>query len=147
MHTPERELARDDAWRLSPDKKEELYAMLASTIKHHDAGHLKECNCMKAYYRNLFATPNNTAHYVFDEKDGYLWVRGDEKIREAHSKTPVSIDIYDVTALGKSGSYRHLATIKVEPTSEQIDKGINFINDLDRKTSQSPFDVEKELNP
>lgn len=98
------------------------------------------------YRKNLKTTPVRFIALNKTTPDGYFWVRGDKKIREAHSKTPVSIDIYDVTALGKSGSYRHLATIKVEPTSEQIDKGINFINDPDRKTSQSPFDVEKDPN-
>lgn len=58
--------------QLSLDKKEklELYSLLEKEIKAQKASELKECNCMKAFYRNLFDAPNGSARYAFDQKVG-----------------------------------------------------------------------------
>ena len=32
----------------------EVYSLIKKEIKEKNAVHLKECNCMKAFYRNLF---------------------------------------------------------------------------------------------
>lgn len=55
---------------LSPPQKNQLYEHIANEIKVTNAIHLKECNCMKAFYRNLLSAPDNTARYVFDNKVG-----------------------------------------------------------------------------
>lgn len=52
--------------------KNQIYAQLKQQIINTNAHHLKECNCMKAFYRNLFAAPDQSARYIFDEKVGEL---------------------------------------------------------------------------
>ncbi|MGB0934563.1 MAG: hypothetical protein ACPGXY_00685 [Alphaproteobacteria bacterium] len=51
-------------------KEAQLYQHIANELKHQNAVHLKECNCMKAFFRNLFNKPDNTARYAFDRKVG-----------------------------------------------------------------------------
>lgn len=55
---------------LSFDERTELYALLKKEITATSAHHLKECNCMKAFYRDFFDTPTDTARYEFDDKVG-----------------------------------------------------------------------------
>lgn len=66
-HTPDHGKANGYASRLSTTEQQKLYAALAQEIKKNNATHLKECNCMKAFYRNLFLPPDGTARYQFDE--------------------------------------------------------------------------------
>lgn len=62
-------------------KKNKLYENIIKEIKIIQAKHLKECNCMKAFYRNLSGMPNNTSRYVFDEKVGsYALTKGQRSI-------------------------------------------------------------------
>lgn len=42
------------------------YNNLKNEIIVADAVHLRECNCMAAFQRDLFAEPDNSARYVFD---------------------------------------------------------------------------------
>lgn len=50
------------------DNKAQLYNNIAQLIKKHNSKHIQECNCMKAFYRNLLTAPNNTSRYIFDDK-------------------------------------------------------------------------------
>src|SRR5262249_23073526 len=49
------------------------------------AKHLKECNCMKSFYRDLFGAPDSTSRYIFDEKVGQ------HAIMQSVGKDPVSV--------------------------------------------------------
>lgn len=49
-----------------PRKSNDLYQQLAYRLKEHHAATLTECNCMKAFYRNLFAPPDASARYQYD---------------------------------------------------------------------------------
>lgn len=55
---------------LSTAKTAQHYKLLKQEIKREKATQLKECNCMKAFYRNLFLMPDNSARYVFDRTVG-----------------------------------------------------------------------------
>lgn len=56
--------------KLRADYVEEIYNHVVSSIKEVNGSYLRECNCMKAFYRNLWEKPDHTARYVFDEKVG-----------------------------------------------------------------------------
>ena len=58
----------------------EIYKSLETEIKQTNAIHLKECNCMKAFYRNLFEKPDNTSRYAFDKKVAQNAVNLNKKI-------------------------------------------------------------------
>ena len=47
-------------------RSNDLYQQLANRLKKHHASALTECNCMKAFYRNLFAPPDASARYQYD---------------------------------------------------------------------------------
>ena len=49
-----------------PPRPNGLYQQLANRLKKHHASTLTECNCMKAFYRNLFAPPDASARYQYD---------------------------------------------------------------------------------
>lgn len=65
--------------------KPSVYQHIAQELKAVNATHLKECNCMKAYYRNLFAPPTDTARYSFDAKVT------EYALKSAQDARPVSI--------------------------------------------------------
>ena len=52
------------------NEQNQLYNLLEKEIRSSKAKELKECNCMKALYRNLFNPPDRTARYFFDEQVG-----------------------------------------------------------------------------
>lgn len=54
----------------SKDQQKELYGHLKEAIKENKAKDLRECNCMKAFYRDLFGNPDGSARYAFDTKVG-----------------------------------------------------------------------------
>lgn len=45
-----------------------VYQNVKEELIKHDAKNLKECYCMKAFYRNPFHAPNHTSKYLFDQK-------------------------------------------------------------------------------
>ena len=64
VHTPE------EKTRLTDTEEAELYQTLKKFILEEEAKDLKECHCMKAFYRDLKTPPNNTVRYVYDRKLG-----------------------------------------------------------------------------
>lgn len=56
--------------KLSSHYVDEIYRNIVNYIKEINASYLRECNCMKAFYRNLWEKPDGSARYVFDEKVG-----------------------------------------------------------------------------
>ena len=65
--------------------EDELYAIVKREIESAHAEHLKECNCMKALYRDLSGPKNNTARYVFDDSGA------EEAAKLGENKDTVSI--------------------------------------------------------
>jgi hypothetical protein len=56
--------------KLNHQHVNEIYKNIVNHIKKINASHLKECNCMKAFHRNLWEKADHSARYVFDEKVG-----------------------------------------------------------------------------
>ena len=48
----------------------ELYQLINTEIKKLNAHELKECNCIKVFYRDLFEDPDDTVRYAFDRAVG-----------------------------------------------------------------------------
>lgn len=63
----------------------ELYSILKEEIISAKALQLKECNCLKALYRDLFAKPDMSSRYVFDE------LVGEHAIELGRDKDSVSV--------------------------------------------------------
>ncbi len=60
----------EEKTRLTDTEEAELYQTLKKFILEEEAKDLKECHCMKAFYRDLKTPPNNTVRYVYDRKLG-----------------------------------------------------------------------------
>ncbi len=76
---------------------------------------------------------------------GAFWGSGDKNIHEIHSRKPVTIEAYDISCLGKSGSYHRLESMVVESSESQINNGINFsVEPDDKDSTQSPFDMSQK---
>ena len=45
-----------------------VYSFLKEAIQETKATHLKECNCMKAFYRDLLGNTDESSRYVLDKK-------------------------------------------------------------------------------
>lgn len=63
-------LKTNESERFSKDQQKDLYDHLSKAIKETNAKDLKECNCMKAFHRDLLGNPDETARYAFDSKVG-----------------------------------------------------------------------------
>ncbi|HXW53767.1 MAG TPA: hypothetical protein VEL47_06655 [Myxococcota bacterium] len=70
---------------LSETSRNNIYRVLKQEIITIHASHLKECNCMKAFYRDLFAAPDESARYVFDD------IVGKEAIKLTSEKDSVGV--------------------------------------------------------
>lgn len=65
---------------LNDDQKKDLYSFIDSEVRKQNANELKECNCMKAFFRNLSKFPDKSSRYIFDGLVGkHALIRADNR--------------------------------------------------------------------
>ena len=76
-----------DFSKISIEQKDqnELYEVVKNQLKKTKAFELKECNCMKAFYRDLHQKPDNTSRYVYDK------LVGEHAVLKAKGKNTVDV--------------------------------------------------------
>ncbi len=77
--------SKQHSGEFSKNSRDKIYSILKQEIINAHASHLKECNCMKAFYRDLFAAPDESSRYAFDD------IVGKEAIKLSSGKDSVSV--------------------------------------------------------
>lgn len=119
-----------------------LYELLKNQIKEYKASQLKECNCIRAFYRNFFHKPNGTVRYVFDQKVG------EHAVEVARNKDTVNaLAIGSGALLNELSAFSNILARGKNLNVYLIDYAYVFYGDDDFKKKAISFGKNPKLIP